>query len=95
MNKPNESVIGVCSFLLSLYLFTDVVLVLMNGFAIIFLGLVSFGLLHIKVNDTFHSMKINQLFMASVSPTISKHGNGNFIQLFCIHHDIKPFSEGS
>ena len=50
----------------------------MNGFAIIFLGLVSFGLLHIKVSDTFHSMKIVQLFMASVSPTVFWHGNGKF-----------------
>ena len=41
------------SLCLSLYAFTDVGLVLMNGFAIIFLGLVSFGLLHIKVSDAF------------------------------------------
>ena len=63
-----------------LYVFTDIDLVLMNGSALIFLGLVSFGLLHIKVSDAFHSMKIMQLlFMAFVSPTISTHGDGNFI----------------
>lgn len=45
-------------FFLSLYVLTDVDAVLMNGFAIIFLGLVSFGLLHIEVSDAFHSMKI-------------------------------------
>ena len=47
------------SFFFSLYAFTDDVdLVLMNGSAIIFLGLVSFGLLHIKVSDAFHSIKV-------------------------------------
>ena len=45
-------------FFFSLYAFTDVDLVLMNGSAIIFLGLVSFGLLHIKVSDAFHSIKL-------------------------------------
>jgi hypothetical protein len=81
-----------CMFLfLSLYAFTDVDLVLMNGFAIIFLGLVSFGLLHINVSDAFHSIINIWLFMVPVSPTISRHGNGNFIQIFWIHYDIKSY----
>ena len=48
-----------CMFLSSFSLrITDIDLVLMNGAAIIFLGLVSFGLLHIKVSDAFRLMKI-------------------------------------
>lgn len=72
-------------FFLFLYIFTDAGLVFMNGFAVIFLGLVSFGLLHSKVNERLLLMKVIYLFMASLSPSISRHGNGDTIQLLWIH----------
>jgi hypothetical protein len=58
----------------------DKSLVLMNGFAIIFLGFVSFGVLHTKVRNFPEDLHIHY-YKRPPRPTNSWHGNGKDQQI--------------